>query len=60
MANKKRKDHEGRLLQEGESQRKDLIYIYRWTNDLGKREVISAKTLDELRKKEKRSASNLA
>lgn len=53
MANKKRKDHEGRLLQEGESQRKDLIYIYRWTNDLGKREVISAKTLDELRKKEK-------
>lgn len=52
MANKKRKDHEGRLLQEGESQRKDLVYVYRWTNDLGKREYIYAGTLDELRKKE--------
>lgn len=53
MANKIRKDQEGRILQKGESQRKDLIYVYRWTNDLGKREVISARTLDALREKEK-------
>ena len=54
MATKKRKDHKGRLLQEGESQRKnDLVYVYRWTNDLGKREYVYAGTLEELRKKEK-------
>ena len=27
----KRKDHKGRILRTGESQRKDLIYQYRYT-----------------------------
>lgn len=36
----KRKDHRGRTLKVGESQRKDLSYQYRYTDILGKRHTI--------------------
>ena len=48
----KRKDHKGRVLKTGESQRKDLIYQYRYTDFRGKRRTIYAATLSELREKE--------
>ena len=50
---KKRKDNKGRLLRTGESQRKDLIYQYRYTDFRGKRQAIYDSDLQELRKKEK-------
>lgn len=49
----KRKDNKGRVLKTGESQRKDLIYQYRYTDCRGKRQTIYASTLQELRQKEK-------
>ena len=49
----KRKDHKGRLLRTGESQRKDLTYQYRYTDATGKRRTVYASDLQELRKKEK-------
>ena len=48
----KRKDNKGRVLKEGESQRKDLRYMYRYTDWRGKRLTVYANTLDELRAKE--------
>lgn len=36
----RRKDSKGRVLKEGESQRKDGRYQYRYTNMLGKRKMI--------------------
>lgn len=47
----RRKDRSGRVLKEGESQRKDGSYDYRWRTSDGKRRSIYAKTLDELREK---------
>ena len=32
----RRKDNKGRVLKEGESQRKDGLYQYRWTDKFGK------------------------
>jgi len=49
----RRKDDKGRVLKTGESQRKDLIYQYRYTDILGKRKCIYAATLEQLREKEK-------
>lgn len=49
----KRKDHKGRILRTGESQRKDLIYQYRYTDIRGKRQTIYSSDLSELREKEK-------
>ena len=49
----KRKDKKGRVLRDGESQRKDLRYDYRYTDETGKRRAIYADTLDELRQKER-------
>ena len=49
----KRKDNKGRVLKEGESQRRDLIYQYRYTDCLGKRQTVYASNLQELRQKEK-------
>ena len=49
----KRKDHKGRILRTGESQRKDLLYQYRYTDIRGKRQTIYATDLKELRDKEK-------
>ena len=47
----KRKDNKGRILQKGESQRKDGIYQYRYTDNKGKRQCIYAGSLKELREK---------
>lgn len=49
----KRRDHRGRILKTGESQRKDLSYQYRYTDTTGKRITVYAPTLNELREKEK-------
>lgn len=48
----RRKDHKGRVLRDGESQRKNLTYMYRYRDLNNERKCIYAKTLDELRKKE--------
>lgn len=47
-----RKDNKGRNLRDGESQRKDLRYQYRYTDNTGKRCVIYDWDLAELRKRE--------
>ena len=53
MANKeKRKDRNRKILRTGEGQRKDGYYIYRWTSRSGKRHCVTAKSLEELRRKE--------
>ena len=52
MATNKRKDNKGRILKKGESQRKDLTYMYRWTDYAGKRQCIYDTTLDGLRQQE--------
>lgn len=49
----KRVDHKGSLLRTGESQRKNLSYEYKWTDNRGKRHSIYAETLKELRELEK-------
>lgn len=49
----KRKDNKGRILRKGESQRKDLIYQYRYTDIRGKRQTVYSSDLKELREKEK-------
>ena len=49
----KRKDNKGRVLKTGESQRKDLIYQYRYMDTHGKRQTIYSSDLKELREKEK-------
>ena len=49
----KRKDNKGRILRTGESQRKDLIYQYRYTDIRGKRQTVYSSDLRELREKEK-------
>lgn len=49
----KRKDNKGRILRTGESQRKDLIYQYRYTDIRGKRQTVYSSDLKELREKEK-------
>ncbi len=49
----KRKDNKGRILRTGESQRKDLIYQYRYTDSSGKRQTVYSSDLNELREKEK-------
>lgn len=48
----RRKDSHGRVLKEGESERKRGGYDYRWRTSGGQRHSIYAKTLDELREKE--------
>ena len=53
MAGMKRKDDKRTVLKVGESQRANGSYDYRWTDSKGKRHTIYAKTLVELREKEK-------
>ena len=48
----KRKDNKNRILKEGEHQRPNGTYEYKWRDRLGKRHSIYAKTLAELRDKE--------
>jgi len=49
----KRKDTKGRILKDGESQRKNGSYDFRYTDVHGKRRSVYAKTLEELRDKER-------
>lgn len=49
----KRKDSKGRILKTGESQRKDGLYQYRYQDINGERRTVYAKSLNELREKEK-------
>lgn len=49
----KRRDHKGRILKTGESQRKDLLYQYRYTDLNNKRKTIYDSDLKRLREKEK-------
>ena len=51
--NTKRKDNNRTVLRKGETQRKDGSYDFRWTDPTGKRHSVYAKTLTELREKEK-------
>lgn len=53
MAKTKRRDRSRVVLRTGESQRSSGTYQYRWTDNRGKRRCIYAKTLDDLRYKEK-------
>ena len=53
MINSKRFDSKRIKLRKGESQRENGSYDYRWTTRDGKRHSVYAKTLDELREKEK-------
>ena len=48
----RRKDHKGRVLNAGESQRKNLTYQYRYTDANGERKTVYAKDLTALRAKE--------
>ena len=52
MAKEKRRDRSRVILTTGEFQRPNGTYQYGWTDGNGKRHVIYAKTLDELREKE--------
>lgn len=56
----KRKDSKGRILKDGESQRKDGRYMYRYTDIHKKRQYAYAKTLEELRKLEENIQRDLA
>lgn len=49
----KRRDNKGRILKDGESQRKNGSYDFRYTDIHGKRRSIYARTLEELREKER-------
>lgn len=61
MANKtSRKDNKGRALHTGESQRADGKYMFRYSEErTGKRRVVYANDLPELREKEKKIAKDL-
>ena len=48
----RRKDNKGRVLKEGEHQRPNGTYEYKWRDKRSKRHSIYAKTLEELREKE--------
>ena len=48
-----RKDNRGRVLHKGESQRNDGRYVFRYVEKGGKTHSIYAKTVKELREKEK-------
>lgn len=51
---KQRLSGDGYVLQKGESQRKDGLYYYRWTDELGVRRGFYANTLENLRLLESR------
>lgn len=55
----RRKDNKGRVLQKGESQRKDGRYVYQYNDIYGKRKCVYADTLSDLRKKEKQIDKDL-
>lgn len=51
MANKKRKDNKNRVLKDGEYQRPNGTYEYRWRDKRRRNHTIYAKSLTELREK---------
>ena len=55
----RRKDNKGRVLQTGESQRKDGLYVYQYKDNYGKRKSVYANNLSDLRKQEKQIANDL-
>lgn len=55
----RRKDNKGRVLEKGESQRKDGLYVYQYNDISGKRKSVYAKTLSDLRKQEKQIRRDL-
>lgn len=59
MAIGRRKDSNRRVLKEGEYQRANGTFEYKWRDKRGKRHSIYAKTLDELRDKEKEVLRNV-
>lgn len=52
----RRKDSKKRVLKEGEYQRSNGTYEYRWRSENGKRNNVYAKSLEELREKSGNSA----
>ena len=48
----KRKDNKNRVLKEGEYQRANGSYEFKWRTKTGKRQSVYAPTLEELREKE--------
>ena len=52
MANAKRKDNRGRVLKEGEYQRPNGSYEFKWRDHRGNRHSVYAETLEKLREKE--------
>lgn len=57
----KRKDKNRVVLRKGETYREsDNRYFYRWTDKTGKRRAVYAKTLDDLREKEKEVAKDIS
>lgn len=54
----KRKDNNRSVLRRGETQRENGSYDYRWTDKKGNRHSVYAKTLPELREKEKQIAKD--
>lgn len=61
VAFSRRKDLKGRVLKEGESFRKsDGLYTYRWTDKFGERQQVYAKSLENLREKEKKIQRDLS
>ena len=52
MAIERRKDNKKRVLKEGEYQRSNGSFEFKWRDKMGKRHSVYAKTLDELREKE--------
>ena len=55
----RRKDRKGRVLRDGESQRQNGTYMYRYTDVRGERKCVYAKTLEELREKEQKIQQDL-
>ena len=55
----RRKDNKNRVLRKGESQRKDGIYMYRYTDLTGRRKCIYNSDLSKLRDEEKRIQRDL-
>lgn len=52
MAVERRKDNKNRVLKEGEYQRANGSYEYKWRDKIGRRHSIYSKSLEELREKE--------
>lgn len=55
----KRRDKKGRILKDGETQRKDGTYMYRYVDLKKERRYVYAPTLEELRSKEEKIAEDL-